>query len=42
LRLVTTQTGGRAAHRWQVNPQLFSGAGPLPESPESPESGRGT
>jgi Protein of unknown function (DUF3987)/Bifunctional DNA primase/polymerase, N-terminal len=39
LRLVTTQTGGRAAHRWQVNPQLFSGAGPLPESPESPERG---
>jgi hypothetical protein len=42
LRLVTTQTGGRAAHRWQVNPQLFSGDSPLPESPESLESRRGT
>jgi Protein of unknown function (DUF3987) len=39
LKLVTTKTGGRAAHRWQVNPHLFAGADPLPESPESPESG---
>jgi hypothetical protein len=26
LKLVTTATAGRAIHRWQVNPQLFSGA----------------
>jgi Protein of unknown function (DUF3987)/Bifunctional DNA primase/polymerase, N-terminal len=38
LKLVTQKTAGRAAHRWQVNPQLFPGASPLPESPESPES----
>jgi hypothetical protein len=25
--------------RWQVNPQLFPGASPLPESPERPERG---
>ena len=25
LRLVTTKTGGRAVHRWQVNPLLFPG-----------------
>jgi hypothetical protein len=37
LRLLTTKTGGRAVHRWQVNPQLWPGAGLLPESPESPE-----
>jgi hypothetical protein len=39
LKLMTMQTGGRAIHRWQVNPQLFQGAGSLPESPESPERG---
>ena len=37
LRLVTKKTAGRAVHRWQVNPQLFPGASPLPESPERPE-----
>src|SRR5215472_16195746 len=37
LKLVTKKTAGRAVHRWQVNPQLFPGASPLPESPESPE-----
>ena len=26
LKLVTTKTDGRAIHRWQVNPLLFSGA----------------
>jgi Protein of unknown function (DUF3987)/Bifunctional DNA primase/polymerase, N-terminal len=26
LKLVTTKTGGRDIHRWQVNPLLFSGA----------------
>jgi hypothetical protein len=26
LKLVTTKTGGRAIHRWLVNPLLFSGA----------------
>jgi hypothetical protein len=26
LKLVTTKTGGRAIHRWQVNALLFSGA----------------
>jgi hypothetical protein len=30
LRLVTTKTGGRAIHRWHVNPLLFPGA-PTPE-----------
>jgi hypothetical protein len=39
LKLVTKKTAGRAVHRWQVNPQLFSGASPLPESPERPERG---
>jgi hypothetical protein len=39
LKLVTTKTGGRDIHRWQVNPQLFPGASPLPESPERPERG---
>jgi hypothetical protein len=38
LKLVTTKTDGRAIHRWQVNPQLFSGA-PTPERPERPERG---
>ena len=37
LRLLTMKTGGRAVHRWQVNPQLLSGASLLPESPERPE-----
>jgi Protein of unknown function (DUF3987)/Bifunctional DNA primase/polymerase, N-terminal len=37
LKLVTKKTAGRAVHRWQVNPQLFPGASPLPESPERPE-----
>jgi hypothetical protein len=41
LRLVTTRTGGRAIHRWQVNPLLFAGATPLPERPERPESHKG-
>jgi hypothetical protein len=35
LLLVTIKTGGRAAHRWQVNPKLLQGAGPIPERPES-------
>jgi Protein of unknown function (DUF3987) len=39
LELVTKKTAGRAIHRWQVNPQLFSGAAPIPESPERPERG---
>jgi hypothetical protein len=39
LKLVTQKTAGRAVHRWQVNPQLFPGASPLPERPESPERG---
>ena len=39
LKLLTMKTGGRAVHRWQVNPQLFPTASPLPESPESPERG---
>jgi hypothetical protein len=38
LKLVTTKTEGRAVHRWQVNPQLFSGA-PLPERSERSERG---
>ncbi len=39
LKLVTTKTDGRPIHRWKVNPQLFPGASPLPESPERPERG---
>jgi hypothetical protein len=39
LKLVTEKTAGRAIHRWHVNPQLFSGPSPLPESPERPERG---
>jgi hypothetical protein len=39
LKLVTMKTGGRDVHRWQVNPQLFPGASPPPESPERPERG---
>jgi hypothetical protein len=42
LKLVTKKTAGRSLHRWQVNPQLFSGATPLPESPERPERGLGS
>jgi hypothetical protein len=38
LKLVTTQTDGRAIHRWQVNPLLFSGA-PAPERSERSERG---
>ena len=38
LKLVTTKTDGRAIHRWQVNPLLFSGA-PEPERPERSERG---
>jgi hypothetical protein len=38
LKLVTTKTDGRAIHRWQVNPLLFSGA-PMPERPERSERG---
>ena len=36
LKLVTTKTDGRAIHRWQVNPLLFSGA-PAPERSERSE-----
>jgi hypothetical protein len=36
LKLVTTKTGGRAIHRWRVNPLLFSGA-PTPERSERSE-----
>ena len=36
LKLVTTKTDGRAIHRWQVNPLLFSGA-PAPERSETSE-----
>src|SRR6516162_1720993 len=36
LKLVTTKTDGRAIHRWQVNPLLFSGA-PEPERSERSE-----
>jgi hypothetical protein len=39
LKLVTTKTDGRPIHRWKVNPHLFPGASPLPESPERPERG---
>jgi hypothetical protein len=38
LKLVTTKTGGRDIHRWQVNPLLFSSA-PTPERSERPEGG---
>src|SRR5262249_54332037 len=38
LKLVTTKPDGRAIHRWQVNPLLFSGA-PVPERSERPEWG---
>ncbi|MGZ3321348.1 MAG: DUF3987 domain-containing protein, partial [Xanthobacteraceae bacterium] len=38
LTLVTTKTDGRAIHRWQVNPLLFSGA-PTPERSERSERG---
>jgi hypothetical protein len=38
MKLVTTQTDGRAIHRWQVNPLLFSGA-PTPERSERSERG---
>jgi hypothetical protein len=38
LKLVTTKTGGRAIHRWRVNPLLFSGA-PTPERSERSERG---
>jgi Protein of unknown function (DUF3987)/Bifunctional DNA primase/polymerase, N-terminal len=38
LKLVTTKTGGRAIHRWQVNPLLFSGT-PMPERSERSERG---
>jgi hypothetical protein len=38
LKLVTTKTGGRAIHRWQVNALLFSGA-PTPERSERSERG---
>jgi hypothetical protein len=38
LKLVTTKTDGRAIHRWQVNPLLFSGT-PMPERSERSESG---
>jgi|SRR5215831_20343686 len=38
LRLMTTKTGNRAIHRWQVNPLLFFGA-PTSERPERSEKG---
>ena len=38
LKLLTTKTGGRAIHRWRVNPLLFSGA-PTPERSERSERG---
>jgi len=38
LKLVTTKTGGRDIHRWQVNPLLFSSA-PPPERSERSERG---
>jgi hypothetical protein len=38
LKLVSTKTGGRAIHRWRVNPLLFSSA-PTPERSERPERG---
>jgi len=38
LKLVTTKTDGRAIHRWQVNPLLFSVA-PEPERSERSERG---
>jgi hypothetical protein len=36
LKLLTTKTAGRSIHRWQVNPQLFSGA-PASERSERSE-----
>jgi hypothetical protein len=39
LKLVTTKTDGRAKHRWQVNPLLFSGT---PEPERSGRSERGS
>jgi len=39
LKLVTTKTDGRAIHRWQVNPLLFSGA-LAPERSGRSERGR--
>jgi len=41
LKLVTTSTAGRAIHRWQVNPQLFSG-GAGSERSERSERGVGS
>jgi hypothetical protein len=38
MKLVTTKTDGRAIHRWQVNPLLFSG-GLTPERTERSERG---
>ena len=38
LKLETTKTEGRAVHRWQVNPLLFSGA-PMPERSERSKRG---
>jgi hypothetical protein len=38
LELLTTRTGGRPIHRWQVNPLLFSEA-PSSERSERPEKG---
>jgi Protein of unknown function (DUF3987)/Bifunctional DNA primase/polymerase, N-terminal len=38
LKLVTTKTGGRDIHRWQVNPLLFSGSS-TPERSERSERG---
>jgi hypothetical protein len=38
LKLVTTKTGSRAIHRWQVNSLLFLWA-PAPERSERPERG---
>jgi hypothetical protein len=40
LRPVTTKTSGRPAHRWKVNPQLFSDR-PDAENAQSAESERG-
>jgi hypothetical protein len=40
LNLVTTKTAGRPIRRWQVNPQLFSGA-PASERSERSERGSG-
>jgi hypothetical protein len=38
VRKVTTETGGRPAHRWKINERLFQDAGSA-ESAESAESG---